>query len=315
MNNTTQKQLLESVLSDITPDGPHTIPQKYQNLVWSVGKKLGEDNFSNAGNNGSVYALNLKKQNCNTTRINLNGIKLNSLYVIKFVPFQKNFARNNHIKNSFFREVEVGMNINIFSVGPRIYGYKVYNYKNSNKEFGVYIMDNIEEGKEVRTNKSLYFFLIAHQNNSIPNIKKRNTIYKKLSILLRNFYKMGYYHGDLHLNNIHVLIDSKNSINVRLIDYGSTQLFQSAGSNLNHNYIENILLKIHQQFHSTSNLTYNNLNQKTQQRILRSNGSLFRSNGHVLATNLSALYFPHDFYRHFLNENKKMINKVCKMDL
>lgn len=94
--------------------------------------------------------------------------------------------------------------------------------------WGIYIMEHFKQNKnEEALSLRSYFKKYQERNNACPS--KFHPVYKKFAASLKAFYKSGYYHGDLHTNNVVVIIDITNGYDlnevkaVKLFDYGMTQ--------------------------------------------------------------------------------------------
>ena len=274
MNNSQLKRFIQNNIENIKLSGPFKIPQKYLKSPMTVSKRLGKPSA-----NGSVFEINFLQGNV------LSSKNVNKLYVIKYVPFNVNSLTANSVKKSFDREIQVGQTNGIQEIGTKIYGsYKAHT-------FGIYIMDNLFEGNDDISIYSLFDF--RSQNPLKYYTTYQNRIFKKLINILRSFYKLGYYHGDLHAENI-IIILRRNTFDIKLIDYGSSQLYASS-KNLNKNKFENILMNIHNKFMVTpkaGNMLANNVHQL--------NGALFRSNGNVLFHQL----MPNGYYQFIKSNNK-----------
>ena len=238
------------------------IPKKYQNVEWKVKQRIGNNSAY-----GQVYSIDLSITNCKKD--------IDQMYVVKYVKFTNNKAH----KISFQREVAVGSTVGIGNVGPKIY---MYFYTD---EYGLYVMDNLMEGLKGHRMKSLYDYLNSYHKNVCPRIN--SLIYTELQLVLRKFYKLGYYHGDLHFGNIAVIYTpDKKKIKVKIFDYGATQLLSPLSVNLNNDCIETILLQIHHQFQTKCN-TISFTNRKKiikvgNETIAKTHGQYFKSNANEI---------------------------------
>lgn len=97
------------------------------------------------------------------------------------------------------------------------------------KYIGILVIDNIVQSK-LHTSLSLSdFFSKLKKDYLCPT--KEHRIYRLLKKCLIEFYKIGYYHGDLHLKNIHVVVEKKNPshiVTVKIIDYGMSLPFKTS---------------------------------------------------------------------------------------
>jgi len=122
----------------------------------------------------------------------------------------------------FDNEVSVGSTPGIGDVGPRIYAYK------KTPTQMVYIMNNII----TQTNTSHGHRLLTlsdYYNNILRKVcpLPGHPIYKELSQTLVKFYTLTKgWHGDLHDQNILVIVDrNDNVLSTKIIDYGAHQKF------------------------------------------------------------------------------------------
>lgn len=150
---------------------------------------------------------------------------------------------------SFINEAHIGMKVDP-NHAVRIHGYDIidgidqtskldaflskhtrspkwkskYHYTKKH-DWGIYVMNHFKEGKDEEA-LSLYKFMNEYEKRYKACPGPRHPVYKKLNASLKAFYRTGYYHGDLHTNNIVVIFDIKNGYDmnevkaVKLFDYG-----------------------------------------------------------------------------------------------
>jgi len=240
------------------------VPNRFQSVPFLVQQRIG-----NNSSYGKVFELHPMAHNAGM----LNKTKM---FVAKFIEFG-----NKSVEKSFDREVLVGSTPGIEKVGPRIFASM------KTKEYGIYIMDNLMKGLKDYKLVSLYAYLNKHYRNTCPG--RNSQLYIQLQQVLRNFYKLGYYHGDLHFNNIGVLhtnVPGKKKIILRLFDYGSAQILAPLSVNINTACIETILMQVHEQFlqkcEFPETYSYTNGNMKTAETA----GTPFRSNAYMVRNSL-----------------------------
>ena len=122
----------------------------------------------------------------------------------------------------FDNEVSVGSTPGIGDVGPRIYAYK------KTPTQMIYIMNNVITQTNISHGHKLltlydYYNNILRKACPLPG----HPIYKELSQTLVKFYTLTKgWHGDLHDQNILVIVDRNNNvISTKIIDYGAHQKF------------------------------------------------------------------------------------------
>jgi len=161
--------------------------------------------------NGQVYQL-LHKDTLEVSQYVIKTIKINSN--IKF--------------KEYTNELYVGTCKNIENTGPKIYAFRM----NKRLQQGEYVMDNLYKF----TNEIQTFDMHSYINyvkTFSDNEKKKEYIailLKQFIKTLKLFYKITKgYHGDLHLENVMVYIDSSmyKVVDVKVFDYGSFRKFKS----------------------------------------------------------------------------------------
>lgn len=128
-------------------------------------------------------------------------------YVVKFVYFTAPADIE-----SFLNEIRIGFlpSVDTFSVNVH-----AYTYVNKDGNYGIYVMDHVTSGKPGVKSMSLYDYL-----NS-PNLNYKSFIVKFHKVL-QSFYKATEgFHGDLHNQNVLVLLNKNNKLTkVKIIDFG-----------------------------------------------------------------------------------------------
>jgi hypothetical protein len=132
--------------------------------------------------------------------------KGNSLrFVSKEVPREK--------LNIFKKELLVGHLLGVEKFGPRILAYRVL------PDRGEYIMDNFLRGRTGL--KVLTLDQFKKKYGRVPVI-----IWKMLYKSLLSFYQITRgYHGDLHTNNIAIIMRGGKPVQIQIYDYGTWRPF------------------------------------------------------------------------------------------
>jgi len=165
-------------------------------------------------------------------------------YAIKFV-----MLTGPREVETFINEAQIGMKVDP-NHAVRIHGYDIidgidqtskidaflskhtrsskwkskYHYTRKH-DWGIYVMNHFKEGKDEEA-LPLYKFMNEYEKRYQACPGPNHPVYKKLNASLKAFYRTGYYHGDLHTNNIVVIFDIKNGYDmnevkaVKLFDYG-----------------------------------------------------------------------------------------------
>ena len=122
----------------------------------------------------------------------------------------------------FDNEVGVGSTPGIGEVGPRIYAYR------KTPSQMIYIMNNVITQANLASGHKL-LTLFDYYNNVLGRAcpARGHPIYKALSHTLVRFYTLTQgWHGDLHDQNILVIVDRNNNVlSTKIIDYGAHQKF------------------------------------------------------------------------------------------
>ena len=141
------------------------------------------------------------------TRISDNVFRVNdnNRYVLKVVPI-----RSAADELAFDTEVAVGE-----TPGIERFGVRTRAWHKKKNGYGVILMDHVEMGRKNVESMTAERYL---QNNRA----NKDVFVKKLERCLTGFYNLtGRFHGDLHPDNVMVVINKKG-FEVRIIDYGST---------------------------------------------------------------------------------------------
>ena len=192
----------------------------------------------------------------------------------------------------FKNEVRVGSIDGIEAAGPKIYAY-LYD-----DDIGVYIMDNILKGRKDHVLYSMYDYFknVFGGSKECPSI--RHIFYRKLRRTLIRFYNITKgYHGDLHNENIMVVLDSdKKLVDIRIIDYGSHKPFRNTSETT---CLESLFDRINEEW-----ITYDKKNKMTihQGTLVKwpLDGQPYRMNSQVLTSSVSNTFIE----RLFKNKSK-----------
>lgn len=168
-------------------------------------------------------------------------------YVIKILYFDDDTAFNKEVNIGRLVKSEYGAKVRgksfKFMIGTQRYeelrklliSTKSISSNRNPIYIGYYVMDNLELRKGEKAVPLSEFI-----KNECPT--ENHPIYKKLRKTLESFYKLGFYHGDLHFNNIYVILSEGKIKHVKLIDYGSAMEFEGNGKKNKclEEYLENI---------------------------------------------------------------------------
>lgn len=138
---------------------------------------------------------------------NVYAIDGSNRFVLKVVPITTRKAIQD--------EIRVGMTPGIEKVGVRTHDYMISN------GFGYIIMDHVEMGQTDVTHMTAEAYL-----RKFP--EKKAVFLRVLKRRLLRFYQLTKrFHGDLHFENVMVIMKQNKRIDVKLIDYGSTVRIKS----------------------------------------------------------------------------------------
>jgi hypothetical protein len=213
-------------------------------------------------------------------------------YVLKVM-----ICNNKSDFNTFKNELVVGSIDGIEAVGPRIYAYLYAN------NIGEYIMDNILKGRDHHVLYSVYdYFMKVFGSNKCPSI--RHIFYRKLRRTLIRFYNITKgYHGDLHSDNMMVVLDSNNKLlEVRIIDYGSHRTFHNTKEST---CLESLFERIHTEWNEYSKENEIKIFKDTHVKY-PPNSQPYRMNSQVLRSELGNTFME----RLFKNKSKKLRERV-----
>lgn len=174
---------------------------------------------------------------------------------------------------------------------------------NTPNETAYIVMDSLKQKKdekEISVFRWINNFVMEKQ--ACPG--RYHPFYVKLRASLKSFYKLGYYHGDLHFGNIYVILDKNEKIKrVKLIDFGSVRKLNKNVSK--HKCLKTILSSVQKEFKSSKSreppqkflgypLKYNEL------------GNPFRSNSNMLKNKFAEGFKKSYLYSSaFLTKKKK----------
>lgn len=184
-------------------------------------KNSESQNFKNA----VASAENIGKRiGVNSTFGSVREIGTDGKYVMKTMGF----SPNNNLDNLkiFLNEIRVGSIPNINKVGPKIYAWRIIRDAQGVAIKGQYIMDNFIRGDKTLTVETVAQYSMRFKNQCPPT---SFPFFKKLREALENFWKITKgYHGDLHMNNIVVLIKPNDDIErIMIFDYGAHKKFKN----------------------------------------------------------------------------------------
>ena len=134
--------------------------------------------------------------------------------------------RSTNYLKIFMNEIRVGSTPGIQAVGPKIYAWKITRNESGRMTGGEYIMDNfttVPMGYKVFT---LYDYV--RKMKACPT--GRHPIVDKVEAAMLTFWRLTKgYHGDLHMNNMAVVVDMRTKLpkNVIIFDYGTHKRFKA----------------------------------------------------------------------------------------
>ena len=144
----------------------------------------------------------------------------NPMFVIKIIKFEHPETKeypSEASRRSFDLEVKIGEQMGSV-ISSNI-------FKTANQYFGAYIMYdfnyNLSNEGYVATNLYTYLDIYKRSHLNAPNAN--HPIYKKLLNKLYKLYALGYYHGDLHGDNIIVIHKPTNGNDIKdviIFDFG-----------------------------------------------------------------------------------------------
>jgi len=197
--------------------------------------------------------------NCKTRR--------GSIYKIKTVSL-----RTSSQKRDFENQIYIGCRPGIDNKA----GVSVHAYGVSMKGVGIIIMDHVTFGKQGRTTMSSFDYM----NSGFYNHKRFTTLLHKT---LHAFYSVtNGFHGDLHENNVMVVLRNKWLEDIRLIDYGSFVPFRF-GLNKRH---ESITFS---DYMHITNQTFKGLSNNRVHKMIINGVHVKRVNGVPVRSNKDAL--------------------------
>lgn len=259
----------------------------------------------------------------------------NNRKVIKVIPLTTNEI------NLFKKEVEIGKKINkkygakviasqITNKGSKLHTElikqmipllrfdnktKSYWVEHYAKKLGLIVMENLKQtDDELPLRLVDYLRYFRRYKQACPG--KRHKIYKMLRETLLNFYKLGYYHGDLHYENIHVILEGLENYKkekslikfqsmldkikyVKIIDFGRCQKIKQLPKS---GCLSDILKQIYREFKKNKDL--NNTDNYLQRSVCKLN-----KYGKTVRNNMSMLKSENEeLYKEFNEENKRNIN-------
>ena len=201
----------------------------------------------------------------------------------------------------FTNEVRVGSLPGIKRVGPKIYAWRVLRDSRDRITSAEYIMDDFTAVPPDHVVFTLHQY--AHALNSCP--RADDPIFPLMKKTLTNFWRITKgYHGDLHMNNLAVVINKKTTMPLKVIifDYGSHKKFKNFPGNAA--CFEDFVKKIDEEFtkrFSKSKTVYGYLNDTGTRVAEGRRGQPRRSNANML--------------RHFTMRSKRNVNNSMMLHL
>jgi len=201
----------------------------------------------------------------------------------------------------FDNEVNVGSMRGIGHVGPRIYAYK------KTPTQMIYIMNNVITQSNLASGHKLLTLSDYCKKILMACPPRGHPIYKELSKTLVKFYTFTKgWHGDLHDQNILVILDSSNNvISTKIIDYGAHQKFTRSVPTC----LRDIFTQINRDFTRSrnQNITYSYPTFFGKLKQPAAGGQSYRMNQEALSLSLNP-----SFIRRLMNTNNAERNRLAQ---
>lgn len=185
----------------------------------------------------------------------------------------------------FLNEVKVGTSPGIEKVGPKIYAWRVTRTPDGEIKQGQYIMDNYNYGlaRDEKVQK-LSMYMKRFSGGACP--MKGDPIFQKVKSAMVTFWRATKgYHGDLHTNNMAVIIDTHTGKPKKVIvfDYGAHRPFKKPPpvDTCFKDYISLIKKEFRETFHRRK-ATKNPHENTVKQTIFQCRNQPFRCNAAML---------------------------------
>ena len=224
-------------------------------------------------------------------------------YLIKIMENRDHYGRLSSVMSGdtpyiFSNEVSVGGMPRIQEVGPRIYAYTRSPYQL------IYVMNNVVSQSNTRNGvvpMSLRDYYMKELSSVCPMVGA--PIYKSLGETLIKFYKItGGWHGDLHDQNILVLMKGKSIVSVKIIDYGAHRKFSKGVPNC----LRDVFTFINDEFDKKRNFEEQNPGQISVYGRMKDpsqGGQRYRRNEEVLTKSFKRINPISTFVKRLINTN------------
>lgn len=185
----------------------------------------------------------------NSTFGSVHKLGTDDRYVIKTMVFKK--GSNTDYLKIFLNEVKVGRIPAIKKVGPRIYAWRIIRNPQGTAIKGQYIMDSFTRGKPLKVQT-----VGQYLKGTCPAPASGSPFFIKLKEALFNFWNITKgYHGDLHKENMVVLLKNNGEIShIQIFDYGAHKRFkESTKSTCFEEYVDQIDREFKKRYNKVGN--------------------------------------------------------------
>lgn len=214
----------------------------------------------------------------------------NPKLVVKFIVLKENSDVNEFLKEKYIGEKidsKYGTTVRYASflepskITIPLLKSKIINKNNKQFQYmiGYLIIDNLIQNKnEYSLSLKEYLHYYKYIWKACPS--KFHPLFRMFRTSLNHLYSIGYYHGDLHNNNIHIITDSKYKLKyVKIIDFGSSQKFNK--KKINSSCTASSLKQIKKEFSNFKSKFKETKHYGTTVKYNK-NGNPFRSNNEML---------------------------------
>ena len=185
----------------------------------------------------------------------------------------------------FLNELRVGSSPGVERVGPKIYAWRVNRNRLGRIMSGEYVMSDFTAGlRRDQAVISLSEYMKRFRGGACP--MKGDPIFQKLKSTMTTFWRVTKgYHGDLHTNNLAVILDvfSNKPLKVIVFDYGAHRPFKNPppDSACFKDYIKLINKEFREVFHKLKE-PKRKIGNTLQQTVYPGRNQPFRSNAMML---------------------------------
>jgi len=135
----------------------------------------------------------------------------NCKYIVKFIPIGENVGQNESTERGFERELKIAKLMGDNNIGPKIHTGRICK-TTDNKPIGAIVMEQMD-------------MVLGYYLQDMVQVAPDFGITQKLKNMIDKMHNLGYYHLDLHENNIMVKLENPKDIHskiidIKIIDYG-----------------------------------------------------------------------------------------------